>query len=241
MLKQRLFLSFLLLPCFLFGPSSPLHAAPKAVIRGASISGARVAPAVVDPCEGVAVGDPCSNGVLYAGTGFATLGSDYKYMTTPGNCSDFANNFTEFTPTCNGATDTLGNKGYANGSGASAYHTTTGMASFVTGASNTMSLATMYTDTDAARYCHNMVYPAGGYSDWYLPARDELNLVLYGMHLAGKGSFSTANWYWSSSEQAANNGWAKIFTDGSYYNCEKPNNHIVRCVRRYLVSGGFIR
>ena len=232
--------SFVLL-CLSLGWPLLSHAAPKAVVRGAVINGARVAPAVVDPCAGMNVGDTCSNGVLYAGTGFAALGSDYKYMTTPGDCSDFPNNNTEFTPTCSGATDTLGNKGWANGSGASAYHTNTGLASFITGASNTISLATMYTDTDAARYCHNMVYPAGGYSDWYLPARDELNLVLYGMHLAGRGNFSTANWYWSSSEQAANNGWAKIFSDGSYFNCEKPNNHIVRCVRRYLSIGSFIR
>jgi hypothetical protein len=230
-MKKLIYLSVLFL--FLFVPS--VHAAPKAVIRGAVIRDAKIAPVVEDPCAGLNVGDTCTNGVLYAGTGFAALGSDYKYMTTPGNCTDFPNNFTEFTPTCNGAVDTLGNKGWAAGTGTSAYLINTGLTGLLTGQSNTLSLTTMYTDTNAARYCANMVYPAGGYTDWYLPAQQELNLVFYGMHAAGQGNFTTGNFYWSSTELDANTSSSQIFNVPNNYGvCEKPNNHIARCIRRYL-------
>ena len=214
-----------------------VYAAPTAVIRGAVIRGAVIAPAVsvlADPCAGKNVGDVCPNGVLYAGTGFAGLGS-YKYMTTPGNCSDFADNATPFTPTCDGTTDTLTKK-WANNSGTTAYGVVTGVTSVTAGASNTTTLATNYTDTDAARYCENMVYPAGGYTDWYLPAKDELDLVLYGMQLAGKGNFEVSLAYYpSSTEYSSNSVWRESFNGGLQSHLgTKGGISVVRCVRRYL-------
>jgi hypothetical protein len=183
-----------------------------------------------DPCAGVGVGDACSNGVLYGGTGYAGLGT-FKYMTTPGHCSGFVNNYTEFTPTCTGATDDPVYQ-WANESGTTAWEVNTGVASTTDGASNTTTLAVNYTDTDAARYCQNMTYPAGGYTDWYLPAKDELNLILYAMHLAGKGNF-VSSIYWSSTEVSLYDVWSQNFNVGSQGYHLKRNYPYVRCVRKY--------
>jgi hypothetical protein len=155
-----------------------------------------------------------------------------QYMTTPGHCSGFANNFTDFTPTCTGATDNLFYS-WANNSGTTAYGVNTGATSTTDGSSNTTTLATNYTDTDPARYCENMTYPAtNGYTDWYLPSKDELNLVLYAMHVAGKGNFE-ASGYWSSTEYSAPFAWGQYFTSGSQDNVTKAGTFYVRCVRRY--------
>lgn len=218
----------------LLGWAALSYAAPTAVIRNAHIGKAGLAAVPVasaDPCEGVAVGDACPNGVLYAGTGFAGLGT-YKYMITPGHCSDYTNNYTAFTPTCTGATDNLMHK-WANNSGTTAYGVDTTATSTTDGAGNTTKLATNYTDTDAARYCENMTYPAtNGYTDWYLPSVDELNLVLYAMKVAGKGNFIASN-YWSSTESSATDAWLQYFTNGWQVNDGKTNSGYVRCVRRY--------
>ena len=53
----------------------------------------------------------------------------------------------------------------------------------------------------------------GGYSDWFLPSKDELNkLCLNGAAIGGIGSSS---WYWSSSEHPDNGAWVQGFDDGS--------------------------
>ena len=218
-------------------------AAPTVVVNNGRINNAKLAAVVVDPCAGENVGDVCSNGVLYAGSGFAGLGS-YKYMTTPGHCSGFVNNYTGFTPTCTGATDDLGYSWAANNDDPSACYTpvagdlpcnvTTGATSTTNGSGNTATLALNYVDTDAARYCENMTYPAGGYTDWYLPSKDELDLVLYAMHTAGKGNFA-ADTYWSSTEATAATGWSEDFSTG-WQNAGpyKTDGYGVRCVRKYL-------
>ena len=51
----------------------------------------------------------------------------------------------------------------------------------------------------------------GGYSDWYVPSKDELN-KLY-VNQAAIGGF-TSDRYWSSSESAADGAWHEGFNDG---------------------------
>jgi hypothetical protein len=86
----------------------------------------------------------------------------------------------------------------------------------------------------AARICGNLVL--GGYSDWYLPSRDELNL-LYVNNVA-IGGFDTY-YYWSSSEVNNLNAWAINFGNGTQLGYYKQggtgysNYFNVRAVRSF--------
>jgi len=60
----------------------------------------------------------------------------------------------------------------------------------------------------AAKDCYNLIY--GGYSDWYLPSKDELNKIYLNQAILG---FSGIN-YWSSSEVSSNNAWFQDLGSG---------------------------
>ena len=85
----------------------------------------------------------------------------------------------------------------------------------------------------AASVCANLVL--GGYDDWFLPSRDELNLMYTNLKVAGRGSFASA-WYWSSSEYNGNFAWIQYFSDGyqNYYNFKNYDTH-VRAVRALTI------
>jgi hypothetical protein len=80
----------------------------------------------------------------------------------------------------------------------------------------------------AARVCN--VLTLGGYSDWFLPSKDELNQ----MHIQRSiiGGFSSSG-YWSSSEDSSDNGWLQYFGNGNQGSNNKGSSSKVRCVRRY--------
>jgi hypothetical protein len=85
----------------------------------------------------------------------------------------------------------------------------------------------------AAEYCSNLVF--GGYSDWYLPARDELTL-LYTNRVAIGGFNTSGVWnagnYWSSQETYASGVRTIEFQGGwSCGDCGKSPLYSVRCVR----------
>lgn len=81
---------------------------------------------------------------------------------------------------------------------------------------------------DAARACD--VKNTGGYNDWYLPSRDELN-ELY-TNRVSIGGFGTGG-YWSSNESGSFPAWRQTFNDGAQLtNWHKVNPQSVRCVRR---------
>ncbi len=69
-----------------------------------------------------------------------------------------------------------------------------------------------------------------GYSDWYLPNKDELN-KLYEAKSA-VGGFAD-NIYWSSTEIDASNAWVQNFRDGNQYINNKGYKWRVRPVRRF--------
>ena len=80
----------------------------------------------------------------------------------------------------------------------------------------------------AAKLCKDLVQ--GGYNDWYLPSKDELN-QLY-INRVAIGGFSTSN-YWSSSEDTSNGVWYQDFSDGSTNDYSKTNLTAVRAIRTF--------
>ena len=81
----------------------------------------------------------------------------------------------------------------------------------------------------AARVCGDLV--EGGYSDWYLPSKDELN-QLY-INRTAIGGFTT-HYYWSSSEDGANFAWVQHFYGGgAQTNGNKGGAYYVRAVRAF--------
>ena len=98
-----------------------------------------------------------------------------------------------------------------------------------TGAANTTAiLAGCTTPGIAAKLCHD--YNGGGYTDWYLPSKDELN-TLYTNQVA-IGGFASA-YYWSSSENFSSDAWLQDFAGGDQGSSGKYNTFYVRAVRAF--------
>ena len=78
-------------------------------------------------------------------------------------------------------------------------------------------------------------FRGGGYSDWYLPTKDELNLVYKNLRKTGK--ISGNSWHWSSSAYDNDYAWPQRFSDGdqgSYYGDRyKGRTKSVRAVRAF--------
>jgi hypothetical protein len=105
------------------------------------------------------------------------------------------------------------------------------------GSSNTINIVAI-TDSlsggyhAAARYCSGLVY--GGYRDWYLPNRYELNLMYTNKaSISGLEMDPTGVEYWSSTEFSGSGAWRQRFSDGYQGATFKSHNLLVRCVRKY--------
>jgi len=80
----------------------------------------------------------------------------------------------------------------------------------------------------AARICNDLVL--NGYSDWFLPSKDELNQIY--LQKTAIGGFAS-NEYWSSSEDSADYAWFQYFSTG-YQNLDyKSSAYYVRAVRAF--------
>ena len=105
-----------------------------------------------------------------------------------------------------------------------------------TGAINTANLVSHYykDSASAAWICKN--YRGGGYTDWFLPSKDELNLMRQNLYTRGFGNWSVAT-YWSSSEYVDTQGryyaWAQYFTNGYQYYFKQYFPLNVRAVRAF--------
>jgi hypothetical protein len=80
----------------------------------------------------------------------------------------------------------------------------------------------------AAKLCSDLVL--GGYANWYLPSKDELN-KLY-INKVAIGGFANEN-YWSSTEASINGAWKQHFSSGMQGNLYKNNDYHVRAVRAF--------
>ena len=109
---------------------------------------------------------------------------------------------------------------------------TSGTSSTTDGLANTNAMNN--TTHPAAYYCATSVDGVGGVSDWYLPARDELNIVYRFASTGIVGNYASAG-YWSSTETSATYSWYQNFSNGTQnYNSyhHKTNTNYVRPVRR---------
>jgi len=100
-----------------------------------------------------------------------------------------------------------------------------------TGEQNTIDIeAGCTTAGTAADICANL--SLGGYSDWFLPSKDELNLMYENLKVFGVGGFAD-DYYWSSSEFNANYAWLQSYLSGNQLNYYKFNPLRVRAVRAF--------
>jgi hypothetical protein len=102
-----------------------------------------------------------------------------------------------------------------------------------TGAQNTIDIEAGCTVVGrAADICANLT--SGGYSDWFLPSKDELNAMYQNLHLKGYGNFSTTKYYWSSTEKDHSGASAQSFLSGQINDISKDSNYLrVRAVREF--------
>ncbi len=92
----------------------------------------------------------------------------------------------------------------------------------INGAGNTVAIMMQSDHTSsAARHCADLGY--GGYDDWYLPSKDELNdvytnrVAINTTATANGGVGFAADWYWGSTEFDYGNAWVQFFGVGSQY------------------------
>ncbi len=101
-----------------------------------------------------------------------------------------------------------------------------------TGLSNTNTIINSQGAT-ATSYAAGLAraYNGGGYTDWYLPSKDEI-YKLY-LNKTAIGGFVHNGYYWSSTEGGLNDAWSQDFQYGEPYNAGKSNTLYVRAIRAF--------
>jgi len=117
-------------------------------------------------------------------------------------------------------------------SGTESYQGSNGTA-LGTGNTNTNTIVgSLGTGNYAAKLCYDLVL--GGYSDWFLPSKDELN-KLY-LNQTAIGGFTTDG-YWSSTEEhvdaTTNLAYVQHFTNGNFDTYTKSDSYRVRAIRYF--------
>ena len=128
--------------------------------------------------------------------------------------------------------DLTGSSTWSNGT-TSASHVQTGatLTALGTGISNSQLIVSVQGNTGsyAAKRCRD--YTGGGYTDWHLPSKDELNKLYL-----NKSSVGMVNvYYWSSSENLTGSAWVQAFSSGSQldYWTKSSDMPFIRPVRTF--------
>ncbi|MCD4730379.1 MAG: DUF1566 domain-containing protein [Bacteroidales bacterium] len=102
---------------------------------------------------------------------------------------------------------------------------------FGTGVSNTIAILDICNEANiAASICYDL--SLNGYNDWFLPSKEELNLMYMNLKQEEIGDFATKQ-YWSSSEYYSSEAWIQHFYNGSQYEDGKNMTNHVRAVRAF--------
>jgi hypothetical protein len=75
-------------------------------------------------------------------------------------------------------------------------------------------------------------FRGGGFSDWYLPSKEELNLIYLNLQKARIMNLGS-DWYWSSSQRNNYGAWLERFSDGGQDTNDKKDPYSVRAVRAF--------
>ena len=97
-----------------------------------------------------------------------------------------------------------------------------------TGAANTKAIAAGCTTPGIAAKIAS-AYSLNGYHEWYLPSRDELNLLYAQKTVVGVFYYD----FWSSTEVDSYGAWYQIFANGGRGDGYKGYSHPVRAVRSF--------
>jgi hypothetical protein len=101
------------------------------------------------------------------------------------------------------------------------------------GAQNTKkSIARAVTNNSTCPAATQASLTDGGFNDWYLPSKDELDMMYVNLHLQGLGGFSD-NDYWSSTEAGNLTAWVQSFGGGIQGDGNKGYVAYVRAVRAF--------
>ena len=134
--------------------------------------------------------------------------------------------------------DQSSNKRWYNGS----YVTTGATGTAIgTGATNTATIISVQGGTETSYAAGKAsAYTGGGYTDWFLPSKEELNKMfenkgtINSTASANGGSNLSTGDYWSSSEYNNIYAWSQIFTAGGYQpGATKDTTNNVRAVRSF--------
>lgn len=74
-------------------------------------------------------------------------------------------------------------------------------------------------------------YNGGGFTDWYLPTKGELNQVYE--NLVKTGILQDDTWHWSSSEYNGSLAWSQLFSDGFQLTNYEDDTYSVRAIRAF--------
>lgn len=99
-----------------------------------------------------------------------------------------------------------------------------------TGSTNTNSIVFSQSYGDyAAKFCNDLAL--NGYDDWFLPSKDELN-ILY-INRDAIGGFNVDNYYWTSSVDSRSVAWVQSFNSGYQTTITRTSMALVRPVRYF--------
>ena len=109
-----------------------------------------------------------------------------------------------------------------------------------TGSANTTAIISAQGGTETS-YAAGLAraYTGGGYTDWFLPSKDELNkmytkrVTINTTAASNSGSDFGSSYYWSSTENDNDNAWMQRFIDGFQTNFSKSATRDVRAVRAF--------
>lgn len=109
-----------------------------------------------------------------------------------------------------------------------------GASSSTDGLSNTAAIIASSGTTPAASHCVGL--SIDGYSDWYLPARDELTLAFSNNAALPSGQNFGVFGHWTSTESNATSAWVRGTGGEASINKTTTSGTTARAVRRSLIS-----